>query len=180
MRKKSRLTVATGCLPMPAGAVHTGDCRASNPYTADPWQPLHIHHAASHVTGRVSLLKITLPSWCSTRRCGWRITIVSAARYLGPQHAGGGACGDANPPRRGKRKPEYLQWLASLAGRRAMPMRYLFIWNAARLTCGFRLGTAAQRRRDARTAATPGYIQAGYSLLNAPVAARWHGKFSTH
>ncbi len=40
----------------------------------------------------------------------------------------------------------------------------------------FASGTAAQRRRDARTAATAGYIQAGYSLLNAPVAARWQRK----
>jgi selenocysteine-specific elongation factor len=24
------------------------------------WQPLHIHHAASHVTGRISLLEGTL------------------------------------------------------------------------------------------------------------------------
>ncbi len=55
-------------------------------------------------------------------------------------------------------------------------MRYLFIWNAARLTLRISLGTAAQRRRDARTAATAGYIQAGYSLLNAPVAARWQRK----
>lgn len=40
------------------------------------WQPLHIHHAASHVTGRVSLLEDNLASWCSTRRYGWRITIA--------------------------------------------------------------------------------------------------------
>ncbi|STL19687.1 selenocysteinyl-tRNA-specific translation factor [Escherichia coli] len=85
-----------------------------------------------------------------------------------------------NPPRRGKRKPEYLQWLASLHGRRAMPMRYLFIWNAARLTCGFRLGAPAQRRRDARIAATAWLYSGWYSLLNAPVAARWQRKFSTH
>lgn len=38
------------------------------------WQPLHIHHAASHITGRVSLLEAAWRSWCWILRCGWRIT----------------------------------------------------------------------------------------------------------
>ncbi|MGU0015981.1 hypothetical protein ACVXG9_10715 [Escherichia coli] len=48
------------------------------------WQPLHIHHAASHVTGRVSLLEDNLaelvfdpPLWLADN--DW----LSAARYLG-------------------------------------------------------------------------------------------------
>ncbi len=60
------------------------------------WQPLHIHHAASHVTGRVSLLEDNLaelvfdtPLWLADNES------LSVARYLGPQYAGGGACGDA-------------------------------------------------------------------------------------
>lgn len=37
------------------------------------WQPLHIHHAASHITGRVSL-EGNLAELVLDTRCGWRIT----------------------------------------------------------------------------------------------------------
>lgn len=80
------------------------------------WQPLHIHHAASHVTGRVSLLEDNLaelvfdtPLWLADND---RIVLrdISARNTLA-----GARVVMLNPPRRGKRKPEYLQWLASLA-----------------------------------------------------------------
>lgn len=70
-------------------AVHRGDWLLSSP-PPEPaervivelqchtpfsqWQPLHIHHAASHITGRVSLLEGNWRSWCWILRCGWRIT----------------------------------------------------------------------------------------------------------
>ncbi len=38
------------------------------------WQPLHIHHAASHVTGRVSLLEDNLAELVFDPRYGWQIT----------------------------------------------------------------------------------------------------------
>ncbi len=38
------------------------------------WQPLHIHHAASHVTDAFHCWKITLLNWSSTPRYGWQIT----------------------------------------------------------------------------------------------------------
>ncbi len=75
-----------------------------------------------------------------------------------------------NPPRRGKRKPEYLQWLAALAQARddnAALRVHLergavslsdFAW--ARQLSGEGLRQLTQQ---------PGFIQAGNSLLDAPV-----------
>lgn len=79
------------------------------------WQPLHIHHAASHVTGRISLLEGTLaelvfdtPLWLADND---RLVLrdISARTTLA-----GARVVTLNPPRRGKRKPEYLQWLSAL------------------------------------------------------------------
>ena len=59
------------------------------------WQSLHIHHAASHITGRVSLLEGNLaelvldtPLWLADNDRG-------VARYLRPFDAGRRAGGDA-------------------------------------------------------------------------------------
>lgn len=61
------------------------------------WQPLHIHHAASHVTGRVSLLEENLaelvfdtPLWLADND---RLVL----RDISAQHAGGCPRGDAQP-----------------------------------------------------------------------------------
>ncbi len=82
-----------------------------------------------------------------------------------------------DPPRRGKRKPEYLQWLAALAQARddksALDIHLergavdlaAFAWARQLSSEGLRLLTQE-----------PGFIQAGNSLLNAPVAARWQRK----
>ena len=80
------------------------------------WQPLHIHHAASHITGRVSLLEGALAELVLDtplrladndrlvlRDISARLTLAGARVVT------------LNPPRRGKRKPEYLQWLHALA-----------------------------------------------------------------
>lgn len=142
------------------------------------WQPLHIHHAASHVTGRVSLLEDNLaelvfdtPLWVADND---RLVLrdISARTTLA------GACVVAlNPPRRGKRKPEYLQWLASLAAtshdhaaldvhlQRGAVNLSDFAW--ARQLNGDGMRQLVQQQ---------GFIQAGQSLLNAPVAANWQRK----
>ena len=145
------------------------------------WQPLHIHHAASHVTGRVSLLENSLaelvfdsPLWLADndrlvlRDISARVTLAGARVVT------------LNSPRRGKRKPEYLQWLASLAQaeddnaalavhlERGAVNLADFAW--ARQLSGEGLRSLTQQ---------PGFIQAGYSLLNAPVAARWQRKVLT-
>lgn len=145
------------------------------------WQPLHIHHAASHITGRVSLLENDLaelvfdsPLWLADndrlvlRDISARETLAGARVVL------------LNPPRRGKRKPEYLQWLAALAQARdddtalrvhlergAVSLKD-FAW--ARQLSGEGLRELTQE---------PGFIQAGNRLLNAPVAARWQRKILT-
>jgi len=142
------------------------------------WQPLHIHHAASHITGRVSLLENDLaelvfdsPLWLADND---RLVLrdISARETLA-----GARVVALNPPRRGKRKPEYLQWLAALAqakednaalrvhlDRGAVSLRD-FAW--ARQLSGEGLRQLTQE---------PGFIQAGDSLLNAPVAAHWQRK----
>ncbi|WP_274241614.1 MULTISPECIES: selenocysteine-specific translation elongation factor [Enterobacter] len=142
------------------------------------WQPLHIHHAASHITGRVSLLENDLaelvfdsPLWLADND---RLVLrdISARETLA-----GARVVALNPPRRGKRKPEYLQWLAALAqasddnaalrvhlDRGAVSLRD-FAWARQLSEEGLRL-----------LAQQPGFIQAGDSLLNAPVAAQWQRK----
>ncbi|TKK16893.1 selenocysteinyl-tRNA-specific translation elongation factor SelB [Enterobacter cancerogenus] len=142
------------------------------------WQPLHIHHAASHITGRVSLLENNLaelvldsPLWLADND---RLVLrdISARETLA-----GARVVTLDPPRRGKRKPEYLQWLAALEQAdddKAALLTHLergavnlsdFAW--ARQLSGEGLGELAQEE---------GFIQAGNSLLNAPVAARWQRK----
>ena len=145
------------------------------------WQPLHIHHAASHITGRVSLLENDLaelvfdsPLWLADND---RLVLrdISARETLA-----GARVVTLNPPRRGKRKPEYLQWLGALAQAaddKAALLVHLergavnlndFAWARQLSAEGVRLLTQE-----------PGFIQAGNNLLNAPVAACWQRKVLT-
>ena len=62
------------------------------------WQPLHIHHAASHVTGRVSLLEDNLaelvfdtPLWLADND---RLVLRDISAW---QHAGGARVVMLNP-----------------------------------------------------------------------------------
>ena len=142
------------------------------------WQPLHIHHAASHITGRVSLLENDLaelvfdsPLWLADND---RLVLRD---ILARETLAGARGVMLDPPRRGKRKPEYLQWLAALAQTRddksALDIHLergavdlaAFAWARQLSGEGLRLLTQE-----------PGFIQAGNSLLNAPVAARWQRK----
>jgi selenocysteine-specific elongation factor len=142
------------------------------------WQPLHIHHAASHVTGRISLLEGTLaelvfdtPLWLADndklvlRDISARTTLAGARVVT------------LNPPRRGKRKPEYLQWLAALESAQNDGEAL-----AVHLTRGaVNIPDFAWARQLNGDGIRPlieqhGFIQAGYSLLNASVAARWQRK----
>ena len=143
------------------------------------WQPLHIHHAASHITGRVSLLEGNLaelvldtPLWLADndrlvlRDISARLTLAGARVVT------------LNPPRRGKRKPEYLQWLYALAATRDDDAQALDIHlqrDAVRLD---EFAWARQLSADGLTALInrPDYLQAGNSLLSAPLAARWQKK----
>ena len=143
------------------------------------WQPLHIHHAASHVTGRVSLLEDNLaelvfdtPLWLADndrlvlRDISARLTLAGARVVT------------LDPPRRGKRKPEYLQWLHALAAVGADDAQALELHlqrDAVRLE---RFAWARQLSEAGMAALIqrPDYLQAGQRLLSAPLAARWQRK----
>ncbi|HAU5611734.1 TPA: selenocysteine-specific translation elongation factor [Citrobacter freundii] len=142
------------------------------------WQPLHIHHAASHVTGRISLLEGTLaelvfdtPLWLADND---RLVLrdISARTTLA-----GARVVTLNPPRRGKRKPEYLQWLSALENAQSDGDAL-----ALHLTRGaVNIPDFAWARQLNGNGMRPlieqhGFIQAGYSLLDATVAARWQRK----
>ena len=142
------------------------------------WQPLHIHHAASHVTGRVSLLEGALaelvfdaPLWLADND---RLVLhdISARVTLA-----GARVVTLNPPRRGKRKPEYLHWLATLAP--AADDRAALLAHLERGAVNLdAFGWARQLSREGLRQLTqqPEFIQAGASLLNTAVAARWQRK----
>ena len=143
------------------------------------WQPLHIHHAASHITGRVSLLEGALAELVLDtplrladndrlvlRDISARLTLAGARVVT------------LNPPRRGKRKPEYLQWLRALAAAQGDDVQALDIHlqrDAVRLDD---FAWARQRSDEGLKALInrPDYLQAGNSLLSAPLAARWQRK----
>ncbi|SFU11681.1 selenocysteine-specific translation elongation factor SelB [Kosakonia arachidis] len=142
------------------------------------WQPVHIHHAASHVTGRVSLLEnglaelvLDTPLWLADND---RLVLrdISARTTLA-----GARVVTLNSPRRGKRKTEYLQWIVQLeqAGDDAQALLAHLLRGAVDLTA---FGWARQLSARGLEALldNPGFIRAGYNLLNAPVAARWQRK----
>ncbi|RCW98439.1 MULTISPECIES: selenocysteine-specific translation elongation factor [Kosakonia] len=142
------------------------------------WQPLHIHHAASHVTGRVSLLEnglaelvLDTPLWLADNDL-LVLRDISARTTLA-----GARVVTLNSPRRGKRKADYLAWIGELAqtkddaqalavhlSRGAMDLR-AFGWARQLSSSGL-----------AALLDNPGFIRAGDNLLNAPVAARWQRK----
>ncbi|ENG2948070.1 selenocysteine-specific translation elongation factor [Enterobacter cloacae] len=142
------------------------------------WQPLHIHHAASHITGRVSLLENDLaelvfdtPLWLADND---RLVLrdISARETLA-----GARVVTLDPPRRGKRKPEYLQWLSALAqaSNDKAALEVHLERGAVNLTD---FAWARQLSNEGLLPLTqqPGFIQAGNNLLNAPVAACWQRK----
>lgn len=142
------------------------------------WQPLHIHHAASHITGRVSLLENNLaelvldaPLWLADndrlvlRDISAKVTLAGARVVT------------LNSPRRGKRKAEYLAWIAALALAKddAQALAVHLSRDAVKLG---EFGWARQLSPLGlqQLIAQPGFILAGDSLLDAPLAARWQRK----
>lgn len=142
------------------------------------WQPLHIHHAASHITGRVSLLENNLaelvldtPLWLADndrlvlRDISAKVTLAGARVVT------------LNSPRRGKRKAEYLAWIAALALAKddAQALAVHLSRDAVKLG---EFGWARQLSVPGlqQLIAKPGFILAGDSLLDAPLAARWQRK----
>ncbi|CAI2501656.1 selenocysteine-specific translation elongation factor [Serratia proteamaculans] len=80
------------------------------------WQPLHLHHAASHITGRISLLNEALAELILDRPLWLAENDRLVLRDIGARQTLGGArVLSLTTPKRGKRQPEYLAWLAALA-----------------------------------------------------------------
>lgn len=142
------------------------------------WQPLHIHHAASHVTGRVSLLEdglaelvLDTPLWLADND---RLVLrdISARTTLA-----GARVVTLNSPRRGKRKADYLAWIADLARAKddAQALSAHLSRGAVDLTA---FGWARQLSTSGLNALleNPCFIRAGNNLLDAPIAARWQRK----
>ncbi|MFS2059693.1 selenocysteine-specific translation elongation factor [Kosakonia cowanii] len=142
------------------------------------WQPLHIHHAASHVTGRVSLLEdglaelvLDTPMWLADND---RLVLrnISARTTLA-----GARVVTLNSPRRGKRKADYLAWIADLARAEddAQALSAHLSRGAVDLTA---FGWARQLSTSGLNALleNPCFIRAGNNLLDAPIAARWQRK----
>ncbi|OAT15847.1 selenocysteine-specific translation elongation factor [Buttiauxella noackiae ATCC 51607] len=142
------------------------------------WQPLHIHHAASHITGRISLLEDDLaelvldtPLWLADndhlvlRDISARVTLAGARAIL--LHA----------PRRGKRQPAFLAWLQQLKhaenDQQALDIHLQrsavtltdFAWGRQLTSQGLQ---ALLNRTD--------FLRAGNSLLSEDMAARWKQK----
>ncbi|HAS1039836.1 TPA: selenocysteine-specific translation elongation factor [Enterobacter cloacae] len=142
------------------------------------WQPLHIHHAASHITGRVSLLENDLaelvfdtPLWLADND---RLVLrdISARETLA-----GARVVTLNPPRRGKRKPEYLQWLSALAqASNDKAALEVHLERGAVNLPDFAWARQLSNEGLLPLTQQPGFIQAGNNLLNAPVAACWQRK----
>ncbi len=82
-----------------------------------------------------------------------------------------------NSPRRGKRKTDYLNWIAALAQASddAQALSVHLSRGAVDLTA---FGWARQLSPDGleRLLHQPGFLRAGDNLLDAPVAARWQRK----
>ncbi len=142
------------------------------------WQPLHIHHAASHVTGRISLLEDSLaelvldvPLWLADndrlvlRDIAARHTLAGARAIL--LHA----------PRRGKRQATYLAWLHQLEKAQDDQQTLATLLQRGTVSLSA-FAWARQLSSDGLEAllAKQGYMQAGDSLLSLDVAARWQQK----
>lgn len=142
------------------------------------WQPLHIHHAASHVTGRISLLEDDLaelvldtPLWLADndrlvlRDISARVTLAGARAIL--LHA----------PRRGKRQPAFLAWLQQLkqAENDQQALDIHLQRSAVTLTdFGWARQLTSQGLQELLNRTD--FLRAGNSLLSEEMAARWKQK----
>jgi selenocysteine-specific elongation factor len=139
------------------------------------WQPVHIYHAASHITGRVSLLEnglaelvLDTPLWLADndrlilRDISARQTLAAARVIV------------LNSRRRGKRQPGYLQWLHQLAAAqddRAAIRIYLQQQPCLPDTLSWARQLQPQALQHALDALQP--VVAGGWLLSPEMAQRW-------
>lgn len=142
------------------------------------WQPLHIHHAASHVTGRVSLLEDDLaelvldtPLWLADddrlvlRDISARITLAGARAIL--LHA----------PRRGKRQPAFLAWLQQLKqAENDQQALDIHLHRSAVTLTDFAWARQLTSQGLQELLNRTDFLRAGNSLLSEGMAARWKQK----
>ena len=142
------------------------------------WQPVHIHHAASHITGRVSLLENDLaelvldsPLWLADndrlvlRDISARVTLAGAKVVL------------LEAPKRGKRQPEFLGWLAKLARTQSDAealARHLERGAVSLSAFGWARQLTQAGLRD--LISTQSVLQAGDYALSEAAAQRWREK----
>ncbi|MBK4715033.1 MULTISPECIES: selenocysteine-specific translation elongation factor [Tenebrionibacter/Tenebrionicola group] len=139
------------------------------------WQPLHLHHAARHITGRVSLLENDLaelaldtPLWLADddrlvlRDISARQTLAGARVLL------------LDPPRRGKRRRPFLDWVSELrqAGEDEQAFNAWLRRGAVSLTAFAWARQLAQPGLD-KLLQQPGLLRAGDYALSPAVAAGW-------
>ncbi len=142
------------------------------------WQPLHIHHAASHVTGRVSLLEDDLAELVFDTPLFLADNDQLVLRDISARQTLAGArVVTLETPRRGKRQPEFLAFLNELASARteADALRLHASRGAVALaTFGWARQLSAASL-DA-LAGSGDYLQANGYLLSSALAARWQEK----
>jgi selenocysteine-specific elongation factor len=141
----------------------------------EQWQPVHIYHAASHITGRVSLLEGNLaelvldaPLWLADndrlilRDISARQTLAAARVVL------------LDSKRRGKRQPRYLSWLHQLANASddSEAIRcYLQQQPCLPATLGWVRQLQPQALQQLMATLQP--VEAGGWLLGTDMAQRW-------
>ncbi len=142
------------------------------------WQPLHIHHAASHVTGRISLLEddlaelvLDVPLWLADndrlvlRDISARVTLAGARAIL--LHA----------PRRGKRQPAFLAWLQQLKlAENDQQALDICLQRSAVTLNDFAWARQFTTQGLQELLSQNDYLRAGNSLLSDEMAARWKQK----
>lgn len=142
------------------------------------WQPLHIHHAASHVTGRISLLEddlaelvLDVPLWLADndrlvlRDISARVTLAGARAIL--LHA----------PRRGKRQPAFLAWLQQLKlAENDQQALDIHLQRSAVTLNDFAWARQLTVQGLQELLSDNDYLRAGNSLLSDAMAARWKQK----
>ncbi|TDX15807.1 selenocysteine-specific translation elongation factor SelB [Buttiauxella sp. BIGb0552] len=142
------------------------------------WQPLHIHHAASHVTGRISLLEDDLaelvldtPLWLADndrlvlRDISARVTLAGARAIL--LHAS----------RRGKRQPAFLAWLQQLKdAENDQQMLDIHLQRSAVTLTDFGWARQLTSQGLQELLNRTDFLRAGNSLLSEEMAARWKQK----
>ncbi|HEY3590300.1 MAG TPA: selenocysteine-specific translation elongation factor [Buttiauxella sp.] len=142
------------------------------------WQPLHIHHAASHVTGRISLLEddlaelvLDVPLWLADndrlvlRDISARVTLAGARAIL--LHA----------PRRGKRQPAFLAWLQQLKlAENDQQALDIHLQRSAVTLSEFAWARQLTTQGLQEQLSGNDYLRAGNSVLSDEMAARWKQK----